>query len=185
MLQFSAAQSVNITVPQKTIAIERYLQKPQRLVYALMNPDQVESLAFDRFRLSLQPFKFFVLRIQPVVDLEVLVSDTGNVRLRSVGCEIQGSQYISQRFDLNLQGWLEPRSTDAATYLVGQANLTVAVELPPALRLTPKPLVESAGSRLLRGILATIKQRLIQQLLVDYEKWVDSKLAAEAYSEAS
>ncbi len=150
-----------------------------------MNPEQVETLGFDRFRFSLQPFKFIVLKIQPVVDLEVKVSEAGSVKLRSTDCEIRGNQYINQRFDLDLQGWLEPRSKNAETHLVGQADLTVKFELPPALRFTPKSLIESAGNHLLRGILATIKQRLVQQLLVDYAQWAESEPAAETCSEAN
>ncbi|NJL84725.1 MAG: DUF1997 domain-containing protein [Leptolyngbyaceae cyanobacterium SM1_1_3] len=184
MLQFSASQSVKITVPQKPIALECYLQKPQRLVHALMRPEQVESLAFDQFRLNLQPLNFLVLKIQPMVDLEVHVSAAGKVRLRSIGCEIKGNQYISQRFGLNLEGWLEPHPANEKTILVGQAYLKIKVEPPPALRFTPKSLIESAGNRLLRSILATIKQRLMQQLLIDYERWVNSKLVAKTYSEA-
>ncbi|NEQ34036.1 MAG: DUF1997 domain-containing protein, partial [Leptolyngbya sp. SIO4C5] len=92
MLQFSASQSVNMAVPTKSVPIRHYLQKPRRLVQALMNPEQVETLGFDRFRFSLQPFKFIVLKIQPVVDLEVKVSEAGNVKLRSTDCEIRGNQ---------------------------------------------------------------------------------------------
>ena len=49
------------------------------------------------------------------------------------------------------------------------------VDLPPALRLTPEPLLKVTGNSLLRGVLNRIKNRLLNQLSQDYHQWVDSQ----------
>ena len=41
--------------------------------------------------------------------------------------------------------------------------------------MTPKPLLQVTGNSLLKGVLGRIKQRLLNQLLMDYYHWVDSQ----------
>ena len=73
---------------------------------------------------------------------------------------------------------LVSQSTDSGKRLRGQVNLIVSVDLPQALRLTPKPLLERTGNSLLNGILITLKQRLMRQLIADYSVWANTMAAA-------
>ena len=79
--------------------------------------------------------------------------------------------YINQRFQLSLEGTLAPTRKGNATRLEGQADLGVTVVLPPGLWMTPKPILVATGNGLLKSILMTVKQRLVQQIVVDYQTW--------------
>ncbi|MEO0537809.1 MAG: DUF1997 domain-containing protein [Cyanobacteria bacterium P01_A01_bin.123] len=174
MISFAATQSIHLLVPSQPVPIQHYLRQPQRLVYALVDQKQVEPLSQEVFRLQMRPLKFMMIHVQPAVDMEIKVDSTGRVKLRAINCEIRGNGYINQRFSLSLQGELSPHMVAQKTYLKGRADLTVAVELPPIFRLTPKPLLEATGNGLLHSVLLTIKQRLVRQLLADYEAWIQS-----------
>ncbi|MBF2034890.1 MAG: DUF1997 domain-containing protein [Leptolyngbyaceae cyanobacterium T60_A2020_046] len=171
MLRLAASQSVTIQVRENSVPISHYLRQPQRLVYALMPQKQVEVLGSNQFRLRLRAFQFFMVQIQPVVDLQVCVNDAGHVTLQSTGCQIDGNEFINQRFELDLSGFLFPKQVKGQTQLVGKADLAIAVELPALFKFTPHSLLESSGNQLLKGVLLTIKQRLMRQLLTDYQQW--------------
>ena len=55
--------------------------------------------------------------------------------------------------------------------LEGDARLSVSVSQPPLLRLIPAAVLEATGRTLLAGILLSIKNRVGQQLLADFEAW--------------
>ncbi len=179
MLHFTAEQSLKLTVPAQPLSIQAYLRKPQRLVHALADPRQVESLGDDVFRLKMRSLQFLTLKIQPTVDLKFWVEENGQVKLTSTQCCIEGNDYIDQRFSLKLHGILVPQPHDPGqrNRLTGKAHLTVKVEPPPALWLTPRALLEATGNGLLRGVLGTIKQRLLRQLAQDYQQWVAAQVA--------
>ena len=77
-----------------------------------------------------------------------------------------------------MQGYLLSQSIakgdEQSKNLRGQANLIVSVDLPQALKFTPKPLLERTGNSLLNGILITLKQRLMRQLIANYCAWASS-----------
>ncbi|NWF61329.1 MAG: DUF1997 domain-containing protein [Fischerella sp.] len=170
--KFTASQTVEIAVPQQPIPIQHYLRQPQRLVYALVDPSRVQPLAEDIFRLKMRPLNFMSLSIQPTVDMTVWAESNGKIYLQSIGCEILGIEYVNQRFDLNLKGHLSPHQVHTGTRLQGRADLEVQVELPPPFSFTPKPILETTGNSLLKSVLLTIKQRLLNQLIADYRRWV-------------
>ena len=170
--RFTASQTVEIAVPDQLISIQHYLRQPQRLVNALVDPTRIEQLSEEDFRLKMRPLTFMTLSIQPTVDIKVWTEANGTVHLQSMGCDIRGVDYINQRFALNLKGYLSPYQSSSGTRLNGNADLEVQVELPPPLAFTPTPILETAGSALLKSVLLTIKQRLLHQLLLDYNCWV-------------
>lgn len=172
--QFFATQSVKLDVPQESVPIQHYLRQPQRLVYALVDPSRTEFLGNQVFRLKMRPLRFMMLSIQPTVDMQVWTEANGTFHLKSVGTEIRGNQYINQRFHLELRGRLYPVQQGDRTSLEGKADLMVQVELPPPLQLTPRVVLEGTGNSLLNGILLTIKQRLMHQLVQDYRQWAQS-----------
>ena len=173
--KFVASQSVEIAVPWQPIPIEHYLRQPQRLVNALIDQRRVEQLSREVFRLKMRPLNFMSVKIQPTVDMRVWAQSNGTINLQSVGCEILGLDYINQRFALNLKGYLLPRQRSGVTYLKGNADLEVRLELPPPFSFTPQFIMEKTGNGLLKSILLTIKQRLLNQLLSDYQSWVNTQ----------
>jgi hypothetical protein len=169
--EFIAHQSLGLTVAEHGVPISHYLRQPRRLVNALVDPSQIEYLGDRLFCLKMRPLNFLHITLQPMVQMQVWSEADGTLSLQSTACEIRGIDYIDQRFHLDLVGKLVPTSADGKSYLQGRADLSVQVDLPPALWFTPKPILEAAGNSLLRSVLITVKQRLCHQLLVDYSQW--------------
>jgi len=172
-IQFTASESVNLSVPQQETPIQHYLRQPRRLVATIANPKLMTPLSDNRFHLKMRPLNFLdMYRFQPSAVLKV-VSDNGTVTLTSESCEILGNDYINDRFSLSLKGKLFPIEQNGTTYLRGRADLIVDVELPPALWLTPRPMLETTGNGLLKSVLMRIKQKLMSQLISDYRQWAN------------
>ncbi|MDY6937657.1 MAG: DUF1997 domain-containing protein [Cyanobacteriota bacterium] len=171
--RFFASLPAEIAVREQPVPIQHYLRQPQRLVNALVDPTRLERLGPDLFRIHVRPLSFMMLNIQPSVDLKIWTEANGTVHLQSSQCELRGIDYLKKRFQFNLVGKLVPCQGPDMTYLRGRANLEVRVELPPALWLTPKSILEGAGNTLLMSVLRTIEQRLMRQLLVDYQTWAN------------
>ncbi len=173
-VKFAASQRVSIAVPQEEIPIRHYLRQPYRLIQALADETQVEQLAPDCFRLKMRSRQFMMLTIQPTVDIKIWSESDGSVHLKAINCELQGADYINQRFQLTLDGVLQPIQKKSETRLEGIADLAVEVELPPMLWMTPKPILSTTGNGLLKSILMTVKQRLVQQIVLDYQVWCET-----------
>jgi Protein of unknown function (DUF1997) len=172
---FTASLSVEIAVPEQPIPIGHYLRQPKRLVNALVDPTRIQQLSEEVFRLKMRPLTFMTLNIQPTVDMRVWALSNGTICLQSIGCEIVGFEYVNQRFNLTLSGCLYPVQLKTGIQLRGQADLKVQVDLPPPFSFTPKAILEATGNGLLKSVLLTIKQRLLNQLLEDYYGWVKSQ----------
>mgnify|MGYP001795717109 CR=1 FL=1 len=170
MVCFSASQSVRLSVPPLQVPIQDYLSDPERLVYALVDPSRVEQLSVDTFRLNLRPFSFLMLTLEPVSDMQVYWTE-GSVHIDSDTCWLKGQPALNQHFAFSLRGVLTPETEGENTYLTGQANLQVTLDLPLSFRLTPKTLIQKSGSGILNGILRTMKQRLLNRLVADYRTW--------------
>lgn len=166
-------------IPRRSVPLSHYLKQPRRLVHALMNPAQVEELSPDTFRFHLRGFEFLMLNIRPVVDLQIDVSQDHQLTVRSVGCKIRGNEFVDKQFSLDLHGQLDLQERQDTTELNGNVNLAIAVGLPPVLEMTPRSLLETTGNQILRGVLNTMKQRLMRQLAADYERWSRQQAAAE------
>ncbi|BAZ38883.1 hypothetical protein NIES4101_48280 [Calothrix sp. NIES-4101] len=171
--KFISSQSVELAVPEQPIPIQHYLRQPQRLVNALVDSRRIKQLSEETFRLKMRPLTFMSLSIQPTVEMRVWLKSNGVIRLQSIGCEILGFEYINQRFNLNLEGYLSVEELFTGTILKGQAELQVIIDLPAPFCFTPKAILETAGNGLLKSVLLTIKQRLLHQLIADYCHWVE------------
>jgi Protein of unknown function (DUF1997) len=172
--KFTADLSVDIAVSNQPIPIQHYLRQPHRLVRSLVDPSRIKQVGDDEFCLMMRTLSFFGLDLQPTVYLRVWTAADGTVSIESTHCEIRGIDYIDRRFSLKLLGKLSPHQKLSQTYLVGRADLTVKVDLPPPLNFMPNAIVESAGNSLLKSILMTFKQRLMNQLLADYIVWANT-----------
>jgi hypothetical protein len=179
-VSFKASESVQIAVANQETPIQHYLRQPQRLVKAIADPQLIKQITDDLYELKMRPINFMEMyHFQPIVLLKVWSGSKGSVYLQSEGCQIQGIDYINRRFSLKLKGILYPQVSAGQTTLEGQADLEVGVELPTALMLTPKPLLEIAGNKLLKSVLVRIKQKLVTQLIQDYRIWASQEIQLE------
>jgi hypothetical protein len=171
---FQASETVKLPVHEQEMSLKHYLRQPHRLVKAIADPQLTKQISQELYQLKMRPLNFMDLyHFQPVVNLKVWTGASGTVYLKSENCEIKGIEYINNRFSLHLKGKLSPHLISEKTYLQGQADLQVKVELPPPLWLTPKPLLEVAGNGLLKSVLIRIKQRIMSHLIHDYQEWLN------------
>ncbi len=186
MQHFHVTQTLKMNVPNEAISIEHYLCQPQRLVQAITDSSRIKQLSPSHFRLRLRALQFMMLRFEPIAELQVWTTPDGTLQLRSLNCEIRGAERLNQSFNLELSGTLAPHRRETTTELLGKADLTVQVEIPPALKLVPEKVLKTTGKAFLNGILLTIKSRLESQLVQEYRRWVranqDSQVAILAGS---
>jgi len=175
--RFNATELVKIVAPSAKIPIQHYLRQPHRLVNAIANPELMTQESEHLYSLKMRPISFMELyHFQPTVKLKVKSNAKGTVFLSSEDCHIDGIDYINRRFSLKLKGILYPQTMEGKTTLHGQADLEVGVDVPRALTFTPKAFVEMTGNALLKSILVRIKQRLVTQLLQDYQEWAEAEV---------
>ncbi len=171
--EFRASETVKILVEERIVPIHHYLSQPQRVVKAIADPQLMEQLSEDRYRLKMRPLNFMdIYKFQPTVVLKVWSENNGIVHLDSEEYDIKGINAAKHCFYLKLTGQLSSCVINQQTYLKGKADLQVKFQIPPALWITPKPLLEMAGNSLLKSVLLRIKQKLLTQLLTDYYHWI-------------
>ena len=164
-LAFSASQQLQLDVSHQPERLAAYLSDQDRVVKALLDPDQLEPLGPGRYRYAVTHLQVFQLQIQPVVDLRIHLAQDRLV-LEATECELEGLGLVDD-FRLTLGSWLAA----GANGLEGEASLAVTVSQPSLLKLIPAKVLEATGRSLLAGILLGIKGRVGQQLLSDYRLW--------------
>ncbi|OKH11616.1 DUF1997 domain-containing protein [[Limnothrix rosea] IAM M-220] len=171
--RFAAVELVRLEAPELSPSIDTYLQQIDRVVGVIANPDLTEKLAPDQFRLKMQPIGFLDLyQFQPIVTLRIWCDRHNVVHLKSLDYEFRGLEAFMDGVELTLVGTLASTQDDGGKpQLSGKADLSVTLPLPPPLWLTPKPLLQATGDRLLSEVLQRIKQQILKQLIQDYIDW--------------
>ena len=150
-LAFRASQQLQLDVSDQPERLASYLNDQDRVVKALLDPNQLEPLGPGRYRYAVTHLQVFQLQIQPVVDLRTHLTP-GRLVLEATECELEGLGLVDD-FQLTLGSWLAA----GATGLEGEASLAVAVSQPSLLKLIPARVLEATGRSLLKGILLGIK----------------------------
>jgi len=175
--RFAVREQLELAVQEGAVPLSHYLRQPQRLIKAIADPTLVEVLGEERYRWKIKPINFMeIYYFQPTVVLKIWSNSEGTLYIESQESEILGMDYLNERFSLNLKGQLEAKDN----HLFGVADLEVKVDLPPALWLTPKYFLEKAGNSLLKSILVRIKQKLLHQLIQDYQLWCQDNTFQQA-----
>ena len=164
-LAFRASQQLQLDVSHQPERLAAYLSDQDRVVKALLDPNQLEPLGPGRYRYAVTHLQVFQLQIQPVVDLRIQLAQDRLV-LEATVCELEGLGLVDD-VQLTLGSWLAA----GANGLEGEASLAVTVSQPSLLKLIPAKVLEATGRSLLAGILLGIKGRVGQQLLSDYRLW--------------
>lgn len=176
MVHLHASQSVEIAISPAPIPIYQYLSNTERLVYALAEPSQIKALGHNTFEFSMRSIRFLMLTLEPVADVRIYQNDCNEVIIYSDSCRLRHQASLNRRFSFRLQGWLAARPDNSG--VSGNAELDIDIDLPAALRFTPKPMLESTGNAIASGILTTIKQRLQCRLIHEYRGWTTGVLAS-------
>lgn len=178
-IRFGATEVVQLDVPETMPPIEKYLAEIDRIVGVIANPERTTKLAADQFRLEMEPIGFLDLyNFTPVVTLKIWCDRQAMVHIQSLDCRLVGLEEFMEDFELVLEGTLSPvahPADETTTQLQGKAELSIGLTLPAPLRLTPQPLLQMTGDRLLGEVLQRIKHQLLQQLLQDYQQWAEQQ----------
>lgn len=164
-LAFSARQQLCLPTIADSELLPAYLHDESRVVRALLDARQLETLGCGHYRYTVTRVQVFQLQIQPIVELRARSCD-GRLELEALDCRLEGLSGVDD-FQLRLSSWLESRGDS----LEGEAELAVQVSQPPLLRLIPTKMLEATGRSVLSGILLGIRKRVSQQLLGDYQDW--------------
>jgi hypothetical protein len=167
-LAFSASQHLHLTIAGEAERLPAYLDDDQRVVQALLDPQQLEPIGPGRYRYTVNLVRVFQLKIQPVVELQT-THTKGRLELEALDCQLEGLGLVED-FRLGLNSWLAAGEDG----LVGEASLSVTVSQPPLLQLVPPRVLEATGRSVLAGILLGIRNRVGQQLLEDFQRWCRS-----------
>ena len=170
-LAFSASQQLDLPVQSQIDQLPAYLREEDRVVKALLDPNQLERIEAGRYRYTVTTIQVFQLQVKPVVSLTVQ-QDGQTLIMRAVDAQLEGLGVVDD-FELSLESVLEASSTG----LKGLATLGVRVSQPPLLKLIPRKVLESTGESILNGILLTIKGRVGRQLVDDFQAWCNTQKA--------
>ena len=170
-LAFSASQQLDLPVQSQIDQLPAYLREEDRVVKALLDPNQLERIEAGRYRYTVTTIQVFHLQVKPVVSLTVQ-QDGQTLIMRAVDAQLEGLGVVDD-FELSLESVLEASSTG----LKGLATLGVRVSQPPLLKLIPRKVLESTGESILNGILLTIKGRVGRQLVDDFQTWCNTQKA--------
>ena len=170
-LAFSASQQLDLPVQSQIDQLPAYLREEDRVVKALLDPNQLERIEAGRYRYTVTTIQVFQLQVKPVVSLTVQ-QDGQTLIMRAVDAQLEGLGVVDD-FELSLESVLEASSTG----LKGLATLGVRVSQPPLLKLIPRKVLESTGESTLNGILLTIKGRVGRQLVDDFQTWCNTQKA--------
>ena len=164
-LAFSASQQLTLPIVDENDRLATYLSQEDRVVNALLDPQQLVTLGPGHYRYSVTRVQVFQLQIQPIVELRACHQDD-RLELEALDCQLEGLGLVDD-FQLRLHSWLQPCSIG----LEGEASLSVSVSQPSLLKLIPAKVLEATGRSVLAGILLGIRNRVGQQLLADFESW--------------
>jgi hypothetical protein len=165
--------------------------------YSALDPDLIESLGGNKFRLRVPRLKVFSLWLEPAVDISVSSASSIDPRvlLKSESCHIVGSELIqklqlNKRFILNFSTELTWKAAAAAlpttesisftsittkklpeSQIHANLELEVLTEVIPPFHLLPRSVLEGTCNAVLRGLMKTLLPRFLQKLATDYTKW--------------
>ncbi|KAH7621911.1 hypothetical protein NADE_004505 [Nannochloris sp. 'desiccata'] len=162
--------------------------------YSALDPDLIESLGGNKFRLRVPRLKLFSLWVEPTVDISVSSASSTDPRvlLTSESCHIVGSELIQkmqldQRFILKFSTeltWkaaaLSTKSTHPTVITTNKlsesqinANLELEVltEVIPPFQLLPRSVLEGTCNAVLRSLMKTLLPKFLHKLANDYTKW--------------
>lgn len=168
-LAFSSSQQLHLPVLAGADHLPAYLRDEERVVASLLDPEQLVALGPGHYRYRVTRVQIFQLQIQPVVELRSH-HQGDRLELEAVDCQLEGLGMVDD-FQLGLRSWLE--ASDQG--LAGEATLAVRVSQPPLLKLVPPRVLEATGRSVLRGILLGMRNRVRQQLLLDFEQWCGAR----------
>ncbi|KAJ3697952.1 hypothetical protein LUZ61_001657 [Rhynchospora tenuis] len=143
-------------------------------------PDSSSSSSANSFvyRCTLYTIQFFNFEVTPVLDLRVAPTDH-DCMVELLSCKFQGSEVVEKQnelFSACMRNYITWREDEGETFLDFDVNLELSLEVyTRPFSLLPLSAVEKPGNLVMQGVLDRLVPLLIQQLLQDYNSWLQQQ----------
>lgn len=170
--------------------ISEFLSHPSG-IEAILNTKALQSFQsvdFNMYRCTLPKIQFLNFEVAPVLDLQVTpTSEECTVAMLS--CRFEGSEVVecqNNYFSASMKNHITWDTNDSESYLDidVELNLTLEIYTRP-FSLLPTSAVERPGNLMMQALVDRLVPSLLQQLLQDYDKWVQEKSEDSAYVQSA
>ncbi|XAR57653.1 hypothetical protein NMG60_11025888 [Bertholletia excelsa] len=164
----------------KTYPISEFLSHPSG-IEAILNTRALQSFQFldtDVYRCTLHKIQLLSFEVAPVLDLRVTPTDEDCI-VELLSCKFEGSEVVERQNDhftasmRNRMTWHANKSEGFLDVDV-KLDLTLEIYTQPFVML-PISAVEGPGNLMIQALLDRLVPLLLQQLLRDYDKWVQEQ----------
>lgn len=186
----SAKRKDRIRLPQygdnraKDFPISHFFAHPSG-IEALLNARALQSsepIDSNTYRCTLHRIQLLKFDAVPVVDLQV-TSTSEDCTVEMLSCRFEGSKALEKQNDLfsafmtNHITWEE---TGIEPCLEVDVDLKITLEVyTKPFSLLPVSVVETPGNLVMQSLVDRLVPLLIEQLLKDYDAWVEEQLASQ------
>ncbi|AFZ00942.1 DUF1997 domain-containing protein [Calothrix sp. PCC 6303] len=148
-----------------------YLNSHKTWFSRCAEPMKVQPLGENGYALVIGRFGAFNYEVEPQIGLELLPSDAGVYRIRT----IPTPDYTPPGYDVDYRASLHLVETTAddfnsqmLTHVEWELDLTVHIHFPKFIQRLPKSLIQSTGDRLLNQIVRQVSRRLTRKVQEDF-----------------
>ncbi|KAJ6412646.1 hypothetical protein OIU85_018087 [Salix viminalis] len=152
-------------------------------IQAILNTGSLQSfqsLDANTYRCILPKVELLNFEAAPVLDLRVTPADE-DCTVEMISCKFQGSELVERQNDhfsafmVNYMTW---NTNISEPFLEVDVKLNLMLEIyTQPFTLLPTSAVESAGNLVMQALLDRLVPLLLEQLLLDYNKWTNQHLA--------
>ncbi|KAJ9702266.1 hypothetical protein PVL29_004148 [Vitis rotundifolia] len=164
----------------KTFHIREFLSDPSG-VEAILNAKALQSfqsLGSDLYRCTLPRMQLLNFEVVPVVDLRV-TSTSEVCTVEMLSCTFEGSEIMERQnkhFSASMRNQITWDTNNSEPFLDIDVELNLALEIyTRPFTLLPISAVEGPGNLVMQALLDRLVPLLLQQLLRDYDNWVQQK----------
>ncbi|KAI3963668.1 hypothetical protein MKW98_021908 [Papaver atlanticum] len=166
---------------RRLYTISEFLSHPSG-VEAILNTNAMqnfESLDANTYRCALPGIQFLNFDVSPVLDLRVIPT-TEDCVVEMLSCKFEGPQVVrslNDRFSASMKNhitWDDASTSEPCLYIDVQVEISLEIYTQPFTML-PTSAVEKPGNLVVQTLVDRLVPLLLQQLLQDYEKWVQDQ----------
>ncbi|GJN15733.1 hypothetical protein PR202_gb02671 [Eleusine coracana subsp. coracana] len=187
--QLSARRCESVRLPDGVSgdAIGAFLRDPAG-VESLLNTGALDSFVpggsgTGTFTCTLRRIRLLGFEVAPVLDLRVVPTGT-DCTVEMLSCRFEGSESVEQQnelFSAFMRNHITWNDYGDEPRLAIDVNLEVTLEVyTKPFSLLPLSAVEKPGNLLMQGLLDRLVPKLGEQLLRDYDSWVQQQLEASS-----
>ncbi|XP_057476654.1 uncharacterized protein LOC130764424 isoform X2 [Actinidia eriantha] len=183
--KLSARKKDRIKLPtynegKRIYQISEFLSQPPG-IEAILNTSALQNFQFldtNLYRCFLPRVQLLNFEVSPVLDLRVTQTDE-DCTVEMLSCKFEGSEVVERQNDhfsasmRNCITW-DTRNSEPFLDVDVKLNLTLEVFTQPFTML-PISAVEGPGNLMMQALLDRLVPLLLQQLLKDYEKWLQQR----------